>query len=180
MGAYSPVDLPAELVERTMATVVQPVLDQMEAEGSPFRGFLYAGLVLSREGPKVLEFNVRLGDPETQALLPRLESDLVDVLEGEVPVWSAEATVNVVLAAEGYPEAPSRGAVISGLDGEVEGAMVFHAGTRRDGKRIVVDGGRVISVVGTGTSLEQARDRAYERVGGIGWRGMHFRTDIAG
>jgi phosphoribosylamine---glycine ligase len=178
MGAYSPVELPAELVEQTMATVIQPVLDQMEEEGSPFRGFLYAGLVLSGEGPKVLEFNVRLGDPETQALLPRMETDLVDVLEGEAPVWSSETTVNVVLAAEGYPEAPSKGAVISGLQREVEGTMVFHAGTRRDGKQIVVVGGRVLSVVGTGPTLEEARDRAYERVGGISWPGMQFRTDI--
>ena len=135
MGAYSPVnDLPAGLVADTMRGVIEPVLAQMAEEGTPFRGFLYAGLVLTSNGPKVLEFNVRLGDPETQAVLPRLETDLIDVLEGAAPVWSDTATVNVVLAAEGYPDSPVRGSPIQGLGSFAEDVLVFHAGTRNEGK----------------------------------------------
>ena len=130
-----------------------PTLGQMSEEGSPFTGFLYAGLVLTPAGPQVLEFNVRLGDPETQAVLPRLESDLIDVLEGATPVWSETAAVNVVLAAHGYPEGPVTGDVIKGLDGVGDDVLVFHGGTRRDGKRLVVDGGRVLNMVGVGPSI---------------------------
>ncbi len=106
----------------------------MDEDGSPFRGFLYVGLVLTSEGPKVLEFNVRLGDPETQAILPRMTTDLLDVLEGAVPEWTREAAVNVVLAAEGYPESPVKGAPIRGLDAVADDVLVFHAGTRSEGK----------------------------------------------
>ncbi len=180
MGAYSPVnDLPAGLVADTMRGVIEPVLAQMAEEGTPFRGFLYAGLVLTSNGPKVLEFNVRLGDPETQAVLPRLETDLIDVLEGAAPVWSDTATVNVVLAAEGYPDSPVRGSPIQGLGSFGENVLVFHAGTRKEGKQILVDGGRVLSIVGTGTNLEEARARAYTTVNRVSWPGMQYRTDIA-
>lgn len=181
MGSYSPVaDLPPGLVEDTMEHVVRPVLDQMEGDGNPFRGFLYAGLVLTAEGPKVLEFNVRLGDPETQAIMPRLRNDLVDVLEGAKPEWSDLSTVNVVLAAKGYPTSPEKGAEIRGLDGRLgEDVVVFHAGTVAEGKKTFVDGGRVLSVVGIGEDVEMARDRAYEAVGRISWPGMHYRSDIA-
>jgi phosphoribosylamine---glycine ligase len=180
MGSFSPVaDLPEGLADETMRTVVRPTLDQMDEEGTPFRGFLYAGLVLTAEGPKVLEFNVRLGDPETQAILPRMTTDLVDVLEGAAPDWSRDAAVNVVLAAEGYPEAPVRGVPIRGLDSMPDDVLVFHAGTRSEGKRLLVDGGRVLDLVGIGSSVSEAREKAYEAVELVSWPGMQFRTDIA-
>jgi phosphoribosylamine--glycine ligase len=151
----------------------------MAEEGNPFRGFLYAGLTLTEEGPKVLEFNVRLGDPETQAVLPRMSTDLIDVLEGATPEWTDTAAVNVVLAAPGYPESPVSGAVINGVDHVPDDVLVFHAGTRREGKRLLVNGGRVLNLVGTGSTLAEARDRAYRAAQTIGWKGMQFRTDIA-
>jgi phosphoribosylamine--glycine ligase len=179
MGSYSPVaDLPDDFVEDTMREVVRPTLDQMTEDGNPFTGFLYAGLVLTADGPRVLEFNVRLGDPETQAVLPRMSSDLVDVLEGGHPEWSDTATVNVVLAAKGYPSAPEKGARIKGL-GNVKDALVFHAGTAADGNRVTVDGGRVLSVVGAGQSIGSARQAAYSALEKISWPGMQYRKDIA-
>jgi phosphoribosylamine--glycine ligase len=181
MGSYSPVDdLPAGLVDETLATVIEPTLAAMAESGHPFHGFLYAGLALTSEGPKVLEFNVRLGDPEAQAIMPRLESDLVDLLEGKSPEWSDAATVNVVLAAEGYPEAPRTGSVIGGLAHVPDQVHVFHAGTRREGKKLVVAGGRVLSLVGVGPTLDEARHRAYAAADEVGWAGVQFRTDIAG
>jgi phosphoribosylamine--glycine ligase len=181
MGSYSPVDdLPAGLVDETLATVIEPTLAAMAESGHPFHGFLYAGLALTSEGPKVLEFNVRLGDPEAQAIMPRLESDLVDLLEGKTPEWSDAATVNVVLAAEGYPEAPRTGSVIGGLAHVPDQVHVFHAGTRREGKKLVVAGGRVLSLVGVGPTLDEARHRAYAAADEVGWAGVQFRTDIAG
>jgi phosphoribosylamine--glycine ligase len=181
MGSYSPIaDLPAGLVGNTLESVVKPTLARMAADGNPFTGFLYAGLVLTDDGPKVLEFNVRLGDPETQAVLPRMTNDLVDVLEGAQPEWSDMATVNVVLAAHGYPTAPEKGAEIKGLNGNPgEGVIIFHAGTVNEGKKTFVDGGRVLNVVGTGDTIDQARDRAYAAVERISWPGIEFRRDIA-
>jgi phosphoribosylamine---glycine ligase len=180
MGSYSPVsDLPAGLTDDAMRDIVEPTLRQMDEEGTPFRGFLYVGLVLTPEGPKVLEFNVRLGDPETQAILPRLISDLVDLLEGTAPEWSTDAAVNVVLAAEGYPESPVTGASVRGLDAVPDDILIFHAGTRSDGKRLLVDGGRVLNVVGLGSSVSAARAKTYEAVQALNFRGMQFRTDIA-
>lgn len=180
MGSYSPVSgLPDGLADDVMRAIVDPTLRQMEEEGSRFRGFLYVGLALTAEGPKVLEFNVRLGDPETQALLPRMTSDLVDVLEGAEPEWTRDAAVNVVLAAEGYPESPMKGASIQGIDAMPEDVLVFHAGTKSDGKRLLVDGGRVLDLVGIGSSVTEARDRAYEAVAAVRWPGMQHRTDIA-
>lgn len=181
MGSYSPVsDLPEGLVENTMRDVINPTLEQMKADGTPFTGFLYAGLTLTDRGPKVLEFNVRLGDPETQAVLPRMVTDLVDVLEGTAPEWSETATVNVVMAAAGYPTSPEKGAVISGLENVPDDVIVFHAGTKREGGKLLVDGGRVLSLVGTGPSVGVAREAAYEAVDRVAWRGAEFRTDIAG
>lgn len=181
MGAYSPVvDLPDGLLSEVMKSVVEPTLQQMEAEGSPFRGFLYAGLVLTGDGPKVLEFNVRLGDPECQAILPRMESDLVDVLEGSEPSWSDLATVNVVMAAEGYPARPKKGAVIKGLTRVPDDVLVFHAGTKREDGDLRVNGGRVLNLVGTSSTVDEARARAYEAVQAVAWPGAQFRTDIAG
>jgi phosphoribosylamine---glycine ligase len=181
MGSYSPVsDLPPDLVEQTMSHVIRPTLAQMEHDGNPFRGFLYAGMVLTEEGPKVLEYNVRLGDPETQAIIPRLGNDLIDVLEGAEPEWTDHSTVNVVLAARGYPTSPEKGAEIRGLDGRLgEDVIVFHAGTVAEGKKLFVDGGRVLGVVGVGEDVEMARDRAYEAAERISWPGMQYRRDIA-
>lgn len=180
MGSYSPVDdLPEGFVEDTVRDVIEPTLRQMQDDGNPFTGFLYAGLVLTADGPKVLEFNVRLGDPETQAVLPRMTSDLVDVLEGAEPKWTDTATVNVVIAAKGYPASPEKGARIKGLSKVSDEVLVFHAGTATDGGKLVVDGGRVLSVVGTGNSLDTARDDAYAAVEKISWPGMQYRGDIA-
>ena len=181
MGSYSPVaDLPTGLVDETMRSVVDPTLAQMREDGNPFTGFLYAGLILTDDGPKVLEFNVRLGDPETQAVLPRMTSDFLDVLEGARPEWSDECTVNVVLAAKGYPTAPEKGAEIRGIDGRPgKGVLVFHAGTVSEGKKVFVDGGRVLNVVGIGDSIDMARDRAYTAAERITWPGVQYRRDIA-
>lgn len=181
MGSYSPVDnLPDGLVDRVTDEVIRPTLGQMADDGHRFTGFLYAGMVLTEEGPKVLEFNVRLGDPETQAVLPRMRGDLLDVLEGAAPAWSDHSTVNVVLAAPGYPTAPERGAEIRGLDSRLgEDVIVFHAGTVAEGGKLFVDGGRVLSVVGVGNDLDMARDRAYEAAERITWPGVQYRRDIA-
>jgi len=179
MGSYSPVDdLPEDLVDSVMTDVVNPTMKQMQSEGAPFSGFLYVGLVLSIDGPKVLEFNVRLGDPETQAVLPRMESDFVDVLEGATPSWSNMATINVVLAAKGYPTAPEKGATIKGLDIVPDDVLVFHAGTMREGKKTLVSGGRVLNLVGTGESVNQARDRAYAAAETVRWPGVQYRSDL--
>ncbi len=182
MGSYSPVeDLPENLVEETMRNVIEPTLAQMRQDGHPFTGFLYAGLVLTVDGPKVLEFNVRLGDPETQAVVPRMSSDFLDVLEGAEPEWSKLCTVNVVLAARGYPTAPQKGDEIKGLNGGLgEDVIVFHAGTVAEGKKLFVNGGRVLNVVGVGDTIDMARDRAYEAAEKISWPGIEFRRDIAG
>lgn len=186
MGSYSPViDLPDGVVDHALNRVLRPVLQALAADGNPYTGFLYAGLVLTTTGPQVLEFNCRLGDPETQVVLPRLETDLVDLIEsglagrigGEVR-WSDDAVVNVVLAASGYPENPRSGDPVKiGKLGDQ--AMVFHAGTRSEGGRLVSAGGRVINVVGRGRSVEEARAIAYSAIGSISLPGMQYRRDIA-
>ncbi|CAN5820705.1 phosphoribosylamine--glycine ligase [soil metagenome] len=186
MGSYSPVDdLPDDLVNWTMDAVVRPTLRQMTEDGNPYVGFLYAGLVLTRNGPQVLEFNVRLGDPEAQVVVPRMKSDLLTLLEGAVtasltePTWTDQAAVEVVLAAEGYPQAPIKGAVIEGLDRVPDDVLVFHAGTARDGGDLVVDGGRVIDLVALGDSVESARQRVYQAAELVTWPGVQYRRDIA-
>lgn len=184
MGSYSPVDLPEGLLRRVGRSVIQPVLDLMRADGNPYVGVLYAGLVLTDSGPVVIEFNCRFGDPETQVVLPRLESDLVEVMMAatsgdlsDVPLhWSDEAVVNVVLAAEGYPESPRKGDRIKGLSNT--DALVFQAGTRRDGGAVVTDGGRILSVLGRGADIAAARDAAYAAVEPIKFPGRQFRRDI--
>lgn len=186
MGAYSPVpDLPAGLITETMTTVIVPTLEAMAARGHPYTGFLYAGLILTTEGPRVLEFNVRLGDPETQVVLPRLEGDLVDLIEStmagapDTPTWSSSAAVEVVLAADGYPDHPVKGARIRNLAGLADDVIVFHAGTRLQGKALVADGGRVLNLVGVGDTLAGAREAAYTAVSAVAWPGARYRTDIA-
>jgi phosphoribosylamine--glycine ligase len=192
MGAYSPLPwAPAGLVEEVLRDVLQPTVDEMARRGTPFAGLLYAGLALTSRGVRVIEFNARFGDPETQVVLARLGTPIAGVLHaaatgrlaevGELQ-WSEGAAVTVVVAAEGYPEAPVAGGVVHGLDlaGEVDGAHVLHAGTAvgADGN-IVVTGGRVLSVVGTGATVADARLAAYAAVDQISLAGSHHRTDIA-
>jgi phosphoribosylamine---glycine ligase len=189
MGSYSPVPGfgPAE-VEAIVERVHRPVVAAMAERGTPFRGVLYAGLMIGPEGPKVLEFNTRFGDPETQAVLPRLRSDLAELflaarepggLAGASAEFDDNWAVTVVLASAGYPESSSKGDVIHGLAEAAEIAEVTHAGTaERDGE-IVTAGGRVLNVTGLGTSPGEARDRAYDAASRISFEGMQVRTDIA-
>jgi phosphoribosylamine--glycine ligase len=189
MGSYSPVPgYDAEAVEAILDQVHRPVVATMAERGNPFRGVLYAGLMIGTDGPKVIEFNVRFGDPETQAVLPRLRSDIVDLfraarepggLAGMSAAFTAEWAVTVVLASAGYPESSSKGDVIGGLAEAAEIAEVTHAGTAtRDGE-IVTAGGRVLNVTGLGPDPAAARDRAYDAAGRISFDGMQIRSDIA-
>jgi phosphoribosylamine---glycine ligase len=188
MGSYSPVPgVDADRAEEIAAIAHQPVVDELRRRGMPFHGVLYAGLMMTAAGPKVLEYNCRFGDPETQAVLPRLRSDLLELLEaattpgglaGAEPDWSPDWAVTVVLASRGYPESASKGDPISGLD-EVEGAEVFHAGTAADDGRIVTAGGRVLGVTALGGTPGEARDRAYETAERIEFEGRQMRGDIA-
>lgn len=186
MGAFSPVaDLPADLAESTLNNVIKPVLSRMAADGNPYLGFLYAGLILTTDGPKVLEFNARLGDPETQVVLPRLDSDLIDLIETAltgtpaVPAWSDQAAVGVVLASAGYPESPRTGNTITGIDDVGDDILVFHAGTRREDRRLVTAGGRVLNLVARADTVAEARSRVYEAAATVKWKGVQYRTDIA-
>jgi phosphoribosylamine--glycine ligase len=189
MGAYSPVPIVgAEMVEQVMATSVRPTLHALVGEGVEYRGVLYTGLMLTPDGPKVLEYNVRFGDPESQVVVPRLASDLGELCRSAAagePLadirFEEDACVTVVLATEGYPVAPRTGDAIEGLDAaEATGVMVFHAGTRRrDDGAIVTAGGRVLAVSALGASLADARRRAYDAAGEITWPGRQLRSDIA-
>ncbi|HEU0024041.1 MAG TPA: phosphoribosylamine--glycine ligase [Thermoleophilaceae bacterium] len=187
MGSYSPVPgIDREDVEEMARVAHQPVIDELRRRGTPYHGILYAGLMLTAAGPRVLEFNARFGDPETQAVLPRLRSDLVELLEaatapggldGVEPEWSSDWAVTVVLASRGYPASSSIGDEITGLDGL--DAEVFHAGTAERDGAIVTAGGRVLNVTGLGPSPAAARDRAYEAAERIRFDGKQMRTDIA-
>jgi phosphoribosylamine--glycine ligase len=194
MGAYSPSPLVDEaLAARIAQTIFAPTVAAMAARGRPFRGLLYGGLMLTPDrGPMVIEWNCRFGDPETQAVLTRLEGDLVPWLvgaadgalpEGEL-AWKPGVSVCVVLAAHGYPEKVRTGDVIEGLgaDGQLaagpEGVMAFHAGTSRQGERFVTSGGRVLGITAAGPDLAAARARAYQGVAAVRWAGQHFRSDI--
>ena len=188
MGSYSPVPgVDAERAEELARLVHQPIVDELRRRGTPFHGVLYAGLMLTPAGPKVLEYNARFGDPETQAVLPRLRSDLLDLLEASVepgglagvePEWAPDWGVTVVLASGGYPETASKGDAISGLD-DVEQAEVFHAGTAERGGRLVTAGGRVLCVTALGATPGEARDRAYAAAERIEFDGRQMRSDIA-
>jgi phosphoribosylamine--glycine ligase len=190
MGAYSPVPIAGpDVVDTVMDRAVEPTLAALRAEGIDYRGVLYAGLMLTPDGPKVIEYNVRFGDPEAQVVLPRLSSDLAALLADaaaghltSTPTFSDEAAVTVVLASEGYPEAPHTGDVITGLDAAdaLDGVTVFAAGVAEDDQgRLITAGGRVLAVTGVGTSLGDARELAYRAAGLIDWRGKQHRTDIA-
>jgi phosphoribosylamine--glycine ligase len=190
MGSYSPVPgVDDDLVREITATVHQPIVDELRARGTPFHGVLYAGLMLTDAGPKVLEFNARFGDPETQAILPRLRSDVLELLDRSArPAglqdttieWSGDWAVTVVLASRGYPESSSSGDVIEGLDAaEADGAEVTHAGTAAEDGAIVTAGGRVLNVTALGGSPAEAREHAYSAARKISFQGMQMRTDIA-
>ena len=190
MGAYSPAPCLTPPIEaRVRREIIEPTVAAMAREGRPFRGVLFAGLMLTADGPKLIEFNVRFGDPEAQVLIPRLKSDLLpaliaarDGVLGDFDLrWRDEAALCVVLAARGYPDQPLRGSEIRGLDHAVGAApeiVLFHAGTKRDGARLLADGGRVLDVVALGADLAEARRRAYAAVDQIDWPEGFCRRDI--
>ncbi|MDJ0961651.1 MAG: phosphoribosylamine--glycine ligase [Acidimicrobiia bacterium] len=190
MGCYSPVaDMPEDIVEHVLDHVIDPVLEVMAEDGIKYKGFLYAGMMLTRTGPKVLEFNCRLGDPETQVILPRLDEDFLELLiaanEGNLPDrqlrFSDTAAVGVVLAAAGYPESPERGVPITGsreLHAEPD-VHIFHAGTKLTVDGLVSNGGRVLNVVGRGPDVATARAAAYRAAETVDFPGKQYRSDIA-
>jgi phosphoribosylamine--glycine ligase len=189
MGAYSPPPFfDGRLAARIEATVMQPIVRALTAEGILFRGIIYAGLMLTADGPKVLEFNARFGDPETQVILPQLKTDLVDiilhVIDGSLDKlavgWQKQSCVTVVMAAGGYPEDYNKGVPIFGLENVGDEVTVFHAGTKLAGDgQIVTSGGRVLSVTACGETFGEARSKVYNNITRIGFLGVHYRRDIA-
>lgn len=186
MGAFSPSRYYTDTIaQQCMQTIFQPTVAAMAAEGRPFKGVLYFGLMLTPKGPKVIEYNARFGDPETQAVLSRLDSDLYDILNAvidekleEIDIqWKKDAACCVVMASGGYPKAYEKGKVITGLD-TVKNSVVFHAGTKQQNGTLVTSGGRVLGVTAVAPTLEQAIANAYEDVNRIHFDGAHFRTDI--
>lgn len=189
MGAYSSDELLTEELRRVITTsIVEPTMKGLAADAIPYRGFLYVGLMLTKDGPKVLEFNCRLGDPETQAIAARMDFDLADVL-GDVAAgrlqpeklkWKVGASACVVLASGGYPGKFETGKEIRGLEeaSKIAGVKVLHAGTKRNGQKIVTSGGRVLGVTATGATLDAALEKAYQVAGKIHFDGMHYRRDI--
>ncbi len=189
MGAYSPApNIDAAMSARIMAEIIAPTLRAMKAMGAPYKGVLYAGLMITREGPKLIEYNARFGDPETQVLMLRLMSDLVPALlasrDGMLKNfdlrWYAEPALTVVMAAKGYPGTYERGTVIKGLDdaAAVKGVEIFHAGTKAEGGKIVANGGRVLNVSAIGRTVREAQARAYEAISRIRWPQGFYRHDI--
>lgn len=189
MGAYAPSPrMTAELATTLKGQIFEPLLEAMKDDGIDYRGVLYAGLMLTADGPKVLEFNCRFGDPEAQVLLPLLQTPLLDIMLacvrrklGNLQVeWSSQHALGVVMASEGYPANPRTGEVIEGLDHPTSSdqQLIFHAGTKRQGDKMVASGGRVLTLVGLGSTLREARDQAYRCVGTIHFRGAQFRRDI--
>jgi phosphoribosylamine---glycine ligase len=184
MGSFSPLpDVPDGDAQEILETVHLPVLRELARRGTPFQGLLYAGLMRTEDGLRVIEFNCRFGDPETQSLLPRLESDLLPLLAGDLsqpPDVADRAAVTIVLSGAAYPERGDQGTPIDGVeDAESSGALVFHAGTALHDGRLVTNGGRILGVVGVGDTVEAARSAAYEAASRIDFAGMHLRTDIA-
>jgi len=189
MGAYSPApNIDAAMSARVMAEIVMPTLRAMRALGAPYKGVLYAGLMITADGPKLIEYNARFGDPETQVLMLRLMSDLVPALlasrDGQLKSfdlrWYPDPALTVVMAAKGYPGNYARGSVIEGLDdaAKVEGVEIFHAGTKADGSRILANGGRVLNVSAIGQTVREAQARAYEAISRIRWPQGFYRHDI--
>ncbi|MGP0060887.1 MAG: phosphoribosylamine--glycine ligase [Beijerinckiaceae bacterium] len=189
MGAYSPAaNVDADMAARIMREIIDPALRGMADMGAKFKGVLFAGLMIGKDGPKLIEFNVRFGDPETQAILPRLEEDLLPLLiacaEGKLPdrpiAFSQDCALSVVLAARGYPDRPLKGTQIRGLEkaAAVPGVLITQAGTKRQGGKLLADGGRVLNVTGLGTDVESAREKAYAAVDLIDWPEGFCRRDI--
>ena len=189
MGAISPAPaLTPELTERAMADIVRPTVAAMNARGTPYRGVLYAGLILTADGPKLIEYNVRFGDPECQVLMMRLDSDLVELLEATIrgdlakaqPQWLARHATTVTIANRGYPGAYVPGGAVANLDAanQLDGVTVFQAGTKLDGDRLIAIGGRVLNVTATGSTNDEARNLAYAAVAKIDWPQGYYRTDI--
>ncbi|MGB4505387.1 MAG: phosphoribosylamine--glycine ligase [Syntrophaceticus sp.] len=188
MGAYSPPPVYTEdLHARVLREVLEPVIYGLAADGIQYKGVIYAGLMLTKKGPYVLEFNCRFGDPETQVVIPRLKTDLVDVMEAVVEErlddvqleWDPRAAVCVVMASGGYPGSYEKGKVITGLDQLPPDVLAFHAGTAISGEQLVTSGGRVLGITGFGATIEEAVQRAYAGVEKIHFDGMHYRHDIA-
>jgi phosphoribosylamine--glycine ligase len=189
MGAYSPAPvMTPEMTRRTLDEIIRPTVRGMAARGTPFKGVLFLGVMITKDGPKLYEYNVRFGDPECQVLMMRLKSDLLAALiataDGVLGTfdlrWHEDAALCVVMAAKGYPGDFAKGSEIRGLDGAraVPGVEIFHAGTRRDGERLLANGGRVLSVAARGKTVAEAQARAYEAVRSIDWPGGFCRTDI--
>ena len=187
MGAYSPLPwAPDDIVDETYEKVLAPMIAEMAARGTPFVGLLYAGLALTDDGIRVIEFNARFGDPETQVLIPRLMTPLAtllykaatDSLDDTVLQWRDDSAVTVVLAAPGYPESPHTGTSISNVP-HIENTQIFHAGTSKSGETLLSAGGRVLTVTGVGSDLTEARDRAYRAISQIELEGSFYRSDIA-
>jgi phosphoribosylamine--glycine ligase len=190
MGAYSPAPIvTAELLKEIMEKIIYRTIDGLVKEGIDYRGVLYAGIMLTKDGPKTLEFNARFGDPETEAILPRLKSDLVEVMlatiEGKLSrirtlEWDNRACVCVVCASSGYPGNYAKDKEISGLDqaAKLDDVVVFHAGTKKAGNRILTSGGRVLGVTGLAATIKEAVNKTYAAVNKINFEGMHYRRDI--
>ncbi len=188
MGSYSPPGFfGRDMIDTVSDIVLKPAVQAMATEGHPYSGVLYAGLMVTREGPRVIEFNARFGDPETQAMLPLLESDLAEIMLAVVEsrldridvTWSEEACVGVVMASGGYPGSYRKGYAITGLDDVDSDVMVFHAGTKMVDGEVVTDGGRVLTVVARGDTIAAAREHVYDNVVRIHFKGCHYRKDIA-
>ena len=189
MGAYSPAPvMTADMIERTMAEIIRPTVAGMAARGTPFTGVLFAGLMITESGPKLIEYNARFGDPETQVLMMRLKSDLLPALiatsNGGLDAitlrWADDVALTVVMAARGYPGTPLKGTEIKGLSAatKIDGVEVFHAGTRRDGERLIADGGRVLNVTARGKTVAEAQAHAYAAISQIDWPEGFCRHDI--
>ena len=187
MGAYSPLPwAPSDIVEDTYKQVLAPMIAEMAARGTPFVGLLYAGLALTDHGTRVIEFNARFGDPETQVLIPRLKTPLATLLynaatgnlKGTTLEWKTDSAVTIVLAAEGYPAAPKAGGIITGFS-TIEDVSIYHAGTATTDKGVVASGGRVLTVTGIGEDLTEARNCAYRAISQVSLSGSFYRSDIA-
>ena len=187
MGTYAPLPhIDSSMVEQIIQTIVQPTAEAMVAEGVPYEGILYTGLMLTKEGPKVIEYNARFGDPETQVVLPLLETDLLEILTasltGELEnievKWKDKAAVCVIMSSAGYPGPYEKGQVIHGLDQVVNPTIIFHAGTAAKDGEITTNGGRVVGITAIGETLKEARELAYQSVEKVSFNGAHYRTDI--
>ena len=183
MGVYSPVEkITKEVIDETVNKIMKPMLDGLIKEGTPFKGFLFGGIMLTKEGVKTIEFNARFGDPEAQGILPRLKSDFVkvilDILDKKETklIWDKRKSLAVVMASSGYPDKYSIGEVVN-IDGNIDGELYF-MGVKEENKNIVTNGGRVLSLVCFGDTLEKAREKTYEEIKKINFKKMFFRNDI--